>query len=65
MERHDMIITLLLSVIYSLGDPNSYLKMLLYLICSDSIDQWKILGRFKPSYNFRTQGEYGNTRGII
>ena len=45
MERHDTIIIATVSAIYGLGDPNSYLKMLLHLTRGDQIDQRKILRR--------------------
>lgn len=44
-ERHDTIIIATVSAIYGLGDPDSYLKMLLHLTRGDQIDQRKILQR--------------------
>ncbi|MDH3219628.1 MAG: excinuclease ABC subunit UvrB [Gammaproteobacteria bacterium] len=45
MERHDTIIVASVSAIYGLGDPDSYLKMLLHLVVGDEIDQRSILRR--------------------
>jgi excinuclease ABC subunit B len=44
-ERHDTIIVASVSAIYGLGDPESYLKMLLHVVQGDQIDQRKILRR--------------------
>ena len=44
-ERRDTIIVASVSAIYGLGDPESYLKMLLHLVVGDEIDQRKILRR--------------------
>ncbi|MDC1287956.1 DEAD/DEAH box helicase family protein, partial [Gammaproteobacteria bacterium] len=45
MERRDTIIVASVSAIYGLGDPDSYLKMLLHLVVGDEIDQRSILRR--------------------
>jgi excinuclease ABC subunit B len=45
MERSDTIIVASVSAIYGLGDPDSYLKMLLHLVVGDEIDQRSILRR--------------------
>jgi len=45
MERQDTIIVASVSAIYGLGDPDSYLKMLLHLVVGDEIDQRSILRR--------------------
>ena len=45
MERKDTIIVATVSCIYGLGDPDSYLKMVLHLVRGDQIDQRKILRR--------------------
>ncbi|MDH5356098.1 MAG: excinuclease ABC subunit UvrB [Gammaproteobacteria bacterium] len=42
-ERRDTIIVASVSAIYGLGDPESYLKMLLHLVVGDEIDQRRIL----------------------
>ena len=44
-ERRDVIIVATVSAIYGLGDPSSYLKMLLHLKTGDQIDQRQILQR--------------------
>jgi excinuclease ABC subunit B len=44
-ERRDTIIVASVSAIYGLGDPKSYLKMLLHVVVGDEIDQRKILRR--------------------
>ncbi len=44
-ERKDTIIVASVSAIYGLGDPESYLKMLLHLVVGDEIDQRSILRR--------------------
>ncbi|MCG8314641.1 MAG: excinuclease ABC subunit UvrB [Pseudomonadales bacterium] len=45
MERKDTIIVATVSAIYGLGDPESYLKMLLHVVRGDQIDQRAILRR--------------------
>jgi excinuclease ABC subunit B len=45
MERRDTVIVASVSAIYGLGDPDSYLKMLLHLVVGDEIDQRSILRR--------------------
>ncbi|MGI9302976.1 MAG: excinuclease ABC subunit UvrB [Gammaproteobacteria bacterium] len=44
-ERRDCVIVATVSAIYGLGDPRSYLKMVLHLDRGDQIDQRKILRR--------------------
>lgn len=44
-ERKDVIIVATVSAIYGLGDPDSYLKMLLILVRGDKIDQRTLLRR--------------------
>ncbi len=44
-ERKDTIIVASVSAIYGLGDPESYLKMLLHVVQGDLIDQRRILRR--------------------
>ncbi|MCP4186103.1 MAG: excinuclease ABC subunit UvrB [Gammaproteobacteria bacterium] len=44
-ERRDTIIVASVSAIYGLGDPESYLKMLLHVVVGDEIDQRSILRR--------------------
>lgn len=45
LERRDVIVVATVSAIYGLGDPNSYLKMLLHVVRGDIIDQRSILRR--------------------
>ncbi len=45
MERKDAIVVATVSAIYGLGDPESYMKMLLHLVRGDRIDQRAILRR--------------------
>ncbi|OFA31728.1 excinuclease ABC subunit B [Glaciecola punicea] len=45
MERRDVIIIASVSAIYGLGDPQSYMKMLLHLRVGDTMDQRDILRR--------------------
>ena len=45
LERKDVIVVATVSSIYGLGDPSSYLKMLLHLVRGDKIDQRLILRR--------------------
>ena len=44
-ERKDVVIVATVSAIYGLGDPESYLKMLLILVRGDKIDQRTLLRR--------------------
>ena len=43
LERKDTIVVATVSAIYGLGDPKSYLKMVLHLSCGELIDQRAIL----------------------
>ncbi len=45
LEREDVIIVATVSAIYGLGDPQSYLKMMLHLDRGDHIDQRDVLRR--------------------
>lgn len=45
LERKDTIIVATVSAIYGLGDPQSYLKMLVHLVRGDLVDQRQILRR--------------------
>jgi len=45
MERRDAVIISTVSSIYGLGDPDSYLKMMLHVVRGDQIDQRSILRR--------------------
>ncbi|MEH6543864.1 MAG: excinuclease ABC subunit UvrB [Porticoccaceae bacterium] len=45
IERKDVIVVATVSAIYGLGDPESYLKMLLHMVRGDAVDQRFILHR--------------------
>lgn len=45
MERRDVVLVASVSAIYGLGDPRSYMKMMLHLTVGDMIDQREILKR--------------------
>jgi excinuclease ABC subunit B len=45
LERRDVVIVASVSAIYGLGDPESYMKMLLHLSCGDHVDQRSVLKR--------------------
>jgi excinuclease ABC subunit B len=45
MERQDVVVVATVSAIYGLGDPESYLKMVLHVVRGDRIDQRAILRR--------------------
>ena len=45
MERKDVIVVATVSAIYGLGDPDSYLKMMLHMVRGDTIDQRAVLRR--------------------
>ena len=45
LERSDVIVVATVSAIYGLGDPKSYLKMVLHLSCGELIDQRSIVKR--------------------
>ncbi|MEM7208411.1 MAG: excinuclease ABC subunit UvrB [Pseudomonadota bacterium] len=68
-ERRDTIIVATVSSIYGLGDPRSYLKMLLHVVRGDQIDQRQILRRlaelqYKRNDTELTRGTY-RVRGEI
>ncbi|MDX1694626.1 MAG: excinuclease ABC subunit UvrB [Ketobacteraceae bacterium] len=58
MERHDVIIVATVSAIYGLGDPESYLKMLLHLVRGDQIDQRAILRRLAELQYTRNDADF-------
>jgi len=69
LERHDVIIVATVSAIYGLGDPQSYLSMVLHLSRGDRMDQRKILRRltdmqYKRNELDLTQGTY-RVRGDV
>ena len=58
MERHDVIIVATVSAIYGLGDPDSYLKMLLHVVRGDQIDQRAILRRLAELQYTRNDADF-------
>jgi excinuclease ABC subunit B len=69
LERPDVIIVATVSAIYGLGDPASYLEMVLHLSRGDRVDQRKILRRLADMQYKRndlelTQGTY-RVRGDV
>lgn len=63
LERPDTIIVATVSAIYGLGDPESYLKMVLHLDRGDRVDQRKILRRL-VELQYR-RNEYDLHRGTF
>ncbi|ATF08711.1 Excinuclease ABC subunit B [Candidatus Enterovibrio altilux] len=63
LERRDVIIVASVSAIYGLGDPNSYLKMMLYLRRGDIIDQRSMLRRLAAIQYTRNDQTF--TRGTF
>lgn len=61
LEREDAIIVATVSAIYGLGDPQSYLKMVLHLSRGDEIDQRFILRRLAELQYTRNEIDF--TRG--
>ena len=57
LERRDVIIIASVSAIYGLGDPKSYLSMMLHLNRGDPIDQRKILKRLTEIQYTRNEVE--------
>ena len=58
MERRDVVIIASVSAIYGLGDPESYMKMLLHLKQGDIIDQRAILRRLAELQYTRNDIEF-------
>ncbi|WP_131781991.1 excinuclease ABC subunit UvrB [Legionella gresilensis] len=63
IERKDAIIVATVSAIYGLGDPDSYLRMLLHLSRGEQCDQRKILQRlaemqYTRNLNFLERGQF-------
>jgi excinuclease ABC subunit B len=57
LERRDTIIVATVSAIYGLGDPQSYLKMVLHLDRGDHIDQRRLLRRLAEMQYVRNEIE--------
>ncbi|WP_430462871.1 excinuclease ABC subunit UvrB [Thalassolituus sp. LLYu03] len=58
MERRDAIIVATVSAIYGLGDPESYLKMMLHIVRGDRIDQRSILRRLAELQYTRNDADF-------
>ncbi len=58
LERRDVIIVASVSAIYGLGDPDSYLKMMLHLSVGDIINQRDILRRLAELQYTRNDVEF-------
>lgn len=58
LEREDVLIVATVSSIYGLGDPGSYLKMVLHLDRGDQVDQRKILRRLAELQYTRNDTEF-------
>ena len=58
MERRDVIIVASVSAIYGLGDPKSYLKMVLHLDRGDEIDMKVLLMRLAELQYTRNDTEF-------
>ena len=63
LERKDTIIVATVSAIYGLGDPNSYLKMMLHLSRGEIIDQRAILQRLAELQYTRNDTDF--RRGVF
>lgn len=59
LERRDAIIIASVSAIYGLGDPESYLKMLLHVVVGDKIDRNAILKRLVELQYLRNELDFG------
>lgn len=59
LERRDVIIVATVSAIYGLGDPESYLSMVLHLVRGDRIDQRDILRRLTELQYKRNEYDLG------
>ena len=56
MERRDVVIVASVSAIYGLGDPKSYLQMVLHLDRGDEVDQRTLLRRLAELQYQRNEG---------
>lgn len=63
MERRDVVVVASVSAIYGLGDPDSYLKMMLHLRRGDTLDQRFILRRLSELQY--TRNDQGFQRGTF
>lgn len=58
MERRDVLVVATVSSIYGLGDPKSYMKMMLHMSRGDIIDQRAILGRLAELQYSRNETDF-------
>ena len=58
MERRDVIIVATVSAIYGLGDPSSYMSMLLHVVRGDRIDQRAVLRRLAELQYTRNEADF-------
>ncbi|MCZ6805005.1 MAG: excinuclease ABC subunit UvrB [Proteobacteria bacterium] len=70
LERRDTIVVATVSAIYGLGDPSSYLKMLLHLDRGDRVDQRTLLRRLTELQYARNEvelhrGTFRSRGGVI
>lgn len=59
LERRDTIIVASVSAIYGLGDPESYLKMLLHIVVGDIIDRTAMIKRLVELQYERNELDFG------
>jgi excinuclease ABC subunit B len=59
LERHDTVLVATVSSIYGLGDPRSYLSMVLHLVRGEQVDQRAILRRLAELQYTRNDLELG------
>ena len=59
LERKDAIIVASVSAIYGLGDPESYLKMLLHIVVGDRVDRTALIKRLVEMQYERNELDFG------
>lgn len=59
LERRDTIIVASVSAIYGLGDPESYLKMLLHVVVGDIVDRTALIKRLVELQYERNELDFG------
>ncbi|MDO5650890.1 MAG: excinuclease ABC subunit UvrB [Moraxella sp.] len=59
LERRDAIIIASVSAIYGLGDPESYLKMLLHIVVGDRVDRTALIKRLVELQYERNEMDFG------
>lgn len=59
LERRDAIIVASVSCIYGLGDPESYLKMLLHIVVGDKLDRNAVIKRLVELQYTRNELDFG------